>query len=80
MDFNRNISHGIAKTLKHFSDFVFISTAKLTLPRRDSYVAHVRSGIKPDTLAALTAYLHIATLFPDTILKKAEDDFGSFEN
>ena len=42
-----------AKTLEHLSDFVFVSMANLTLIRWDSYLSHVRSGIKTDTLAAL---------------------------
>ena len=64
---------------KHLSNFVFISMANLTLARRDVYLAHLRFGIKPNTLAALrTAPLHMATLFPDNILKKAEEDIASF--
>ena len=70
LNFNHSSSQAMAKTMEHLSDFVFISMANLTLARRDSYLAHLRSGIKPDSLAALrTTPLHMATLFPDVILK-----------
>ena len=55
--------------------------ANLTLARRDSYLSHVKSGIKLDTLAALrTAPLQLAMLFPDEVLKRAEDDILNFES
>ena len=42
---------------------------------------HLRSGIKQDTLNSLrTAALQMATLFPDSVLKKAEKDIAHFEN
>ena len=54
--------------------------AKLTLARRDAYLSHIRSGIKPDNLFSLrTAPLHMATLFPDSVLKKAKEDIASYE-
>ena len=81
MDFNASISQAMAKTMEHLSDFVFVSIANLTLLRRDSYQPHMRSGIKPDTLAALrTAPLQLATLFPDSVLRKAEEDISSYES
>ena len=49
--------------------------------RRDSYLAHVKSGIKQDTLATLRqAPLDLATHFPDKILKKAEEDITKYED
>ena len=73
MDFNGSISQAMAKTMEHLSGFVFVSTAYLTLARSDSYLSHLKSGIKPDTLAALsTAPLQLATLFPDSVIKPAE--------
>ena len=53
MDFNSSICQAMAKTMEHLSDFVFVSMANLTLARRDSYLSHVKSRIKPDTLVAL---------------------------
>ena len=49
MNFNRNISQPMAKTMELLSDFVFICMANLTIARRDANLAHIRSGIKPDT-------------------------------
>ena len=79
MDFNASISQAMAKTMEHLSDFVFVLMANLTLVRRDS--SHLKIGIKPDTLAALrTAPLQMATLFPDDILKQAEQGIANFES
>ena len=80
MTFNSSITQAMAKTLEHLSDFVFVTVANTTLARRDSYLSHLKDGIKPDTLAALrTAPLHISTLFPEEALKQAEQDIANFE-
>ena len=81
MTFNSSITQAMAKTLEHLSDFVFVTVANTTLARRDSYLSHLKAGIKPDTLAALRmAPLHIATLFPDEALKQSEQDIANFES
>ena len=81
MDFNSSITQAVAKIMEYLTDFVFVSMGNLTLPRRDSYLTHVKQGIKLDTLAALrTAPLQAGTLFPDSILKHAEDDIAHFES
>ena len=81
LNFNSSITQSMAKTLEHLTDFVFVTVANTTLARRDSYLSYLKMGIKPDTLAALrTGPLHIATLFPDTVLKQAEQDIGNFES
>ena len=42
---------------------------------------HLRTGIKPDTLTALrSAPLHISTLFPDSVIKRAEEDIAQLES
>ena len=80
MDFNSSITQVAAKTTEHLSEFVFFSMGNLTLVRRDAYMSHLRTGIKPDTLTAQrTAPLHISTLFPDAAIKRAEDDIAQFE-
>ena len=48
-----SIAQAAAKTMEHLSEFVFISMGNLTLVRRDAYLTHMKSGIKPDTIAAL---------------------------
>ena len=85
MDFNARISQAMAKTMEHLSDFVFVFNklfmANLTLASQDSYLYHLKTGIKPNTLAALIAApLQMATLFPDNILKQAKEDIAIFES
>ena len=81
LNFNSSITQSMAKTLEHLTDFVFVTVANTTLVSRDSYLSHLKMGIKPDTLAALrTGPLHIATLFSDTVLKQAEQDIANFES
>ena len=81
INFNGSITQAMAKTLEHLSDFVFVSVANTTLARRDSYLSHLKAGIKPDTLASLrTAPLHIPMLFPDEALRQAEQDIAAFES
>ena len=80
-DFNSSISQAMAKSMEHLSDFIFVTLANTTLARRDAYLSHLKSGIKPDTLAALrTAPLQMTTLFPDEVLKQAEQDIATFES
>ena len=80
MDFNSSITQAAQKTMEHLSEFVFISMGNLILARCDAYLTHVKSGIKPDSVAALrTAPLHIPTLFPDTVIKRAEKEISHYE-
>ena len=77
MNFNASITKAAAKTMEHLTEFVFISMGNPILARRDAYLNHLKSGIKPDTVAALrTAPMHISTLFPDSIIKKAEEEIA----
>ena len=81
MDFNASITQAGVKTMEHLTEFVFISMGNLALACRDVYLNHLKSGIKPDTVAALrTALLHIPTLFPDSIIKRAEDEIALYES
>ena len=67
--------------MEHLTEFVFISMGNLTLVRRDAYLNHLKSGTKPDTLSALrTSPLHIPTLFPDSVIKRAEEEIAHHEN
>ena len=81
MDFNSSITQAAAKSMEHLSEFVFVTMGNLTLVRRDAYLSHLRTGIKPDTLTALrSAPLHISTLFPDSVIKWAEEDITQLES
>ena len=76
MDFNASIFQAAAKTMEHLSEFVFISMANLTLTRRDSYLTHVKTGIKADTVAPI----HISTLFPDDLIKRTKEEISHHES
>ena len=81
MHFNASIFQCMAKTMEHLSDFAFVSMFNFTLARRDSYLALVKAGIKQHTLASLRqAPMQLDTLFPDLVLKKAEEDISKFED
>ena len=78
--FNRSISQAMQRTMQDLSEGVFISMANLTLARRDSYLEFIRGGVKPDTLTALcTALAHLYSLFPDSLLVKAEEEISHSE-
>ena len=78
--FNRSISQAMQHIMQDLSEGVFISMANLTLARRDSYLEILRGGVKPDTLTALrTAPVHLNSLFPDSLLVKAEDEISRSE-
>ena len=67
--------------MEHLSDFTFVSIGNVTLLRRDSYLSYAKSGLKQDTPAALHHVpLDLPTLFPDAVLRKAEEDVSKFEN
>ena len=53
----------------------------MTLARRATYLAHVKAGIKQDTLYAFSqVYIRLDKLFPDQTLKRAEKNMAQFEN
>ena len=53
----------------------------LTLALRDAYLNHLKTAIKPDTLAALrTSPLQISTMFTDSVIKRAEEEIAYYEN
>ena len=81
MEFNSSITQSAAKAMEHLTDFVFVTMGNLTLVRRDAYLSHVKNGIKHDTLAALrTAPLQFGTLFPDSAIKKGEEEIAYFDS
>ena len=55
-DFNASISQAMAKTKERLSDFVFVTVANTTLTRRDAYLSHLKSGIKPRQLCIRPHY------------------------
>ena len=80
LDFNSSVCHAMAKAMEHLTDFVFVNMANTTLLRRDSYLSYLKAGVKSDTLNALRlAALELDTLFPDSIIKQAEEDIAAFD-
>ena len=78
--FNQNVSFAVGKSLQHLSDFTFSQMANLTLLRRDSYLEHLKQGVKPDTFSALrNCPLNGYALFPDAVIRKAEDEIAQYE-
>ena len=78
--FSQNVSFAVGKSLQHLSDFTFVQMANLTLVRRDSYLEHLKTGVKPDTFSALrNCPLNTHALFPDAVIRKAEDEIQQFE-
>ena len=80
LDFNSSVCQAMAKSMEHLTDFVFVNLANTTLLRRDSYLQYLKAGVKADTLNALrTAPLQLEILFPDTVIKCAEEEISSFD-
>ena len=53
----------------------------LTLLRRDAYLENLKPGVKHDTLSALcNCPLNGYALFPDAVIRKAEDEITKYEN
>ena len=78
--FNQNVSFTMGKSLQHLLDFTFIQMANLTLVHRDSFLEHIKAGVKPDTFSALpNCPLNTHALFPDALIRKAEDEIAQFE-
>ena len=70
----------MGKSLQHLSDFTFTQMANPTLIRTDSYLEHLKPGVKPDTFSALrNCLLNGYVLFPDVVIRKAEDDIAQHE-
>ena len=81
MDFNSSTIQAAAKAMEHLTKFVIFTMGNLTLTRRDVYLNHLKNGIKPDTFVALrTGPLHIATLFPESGIKRAEEEIAHYDS
>ena len=60
---------------------MFVQMANLTLARREAYLDNLKAGVKPDTFSALrNCPLNGYALFPDAIVRKAEDEITQFES
>ena len=52
-NFNQSFAFSMARTMQDLAYFVFVNLANITLVRHDSYLDHLKSGIKHDTLATV---------------------------
>ena len=81
MAFHQNVSVAMGTALQHLADSIFVHLANLVLLRRDSYLDHVKNGIKPDTWNQLcNAPLFGYGLFPDAVIRTAEEDTAKHES
>ena len=78
--FNQNVSFAVGKSLQHLSDFTFTLMANRKLLCRDSYLEHLKQGVKPDTFSALrNCPLNRYALFLDAVIRKVEDEIAQYE-
>ena len=78
--FNRSISQAMQRTMQDHSEGLFICMANLTLVCMDNNLEFIRGGVKPDTLTALHIFpVHLHSLFPDSLLVKAEEEISPSE-
>ena len=54
--FHQNVSVAMGTALQHLADSLFLQMSNLILLRRDSYLDHVKNGIKPDTYNQLRGH------------------------
>ena len=79
--FHHNVSLSMGTALQHLADSLFVNLSNLILLRRDSYLEHVKPGIKPDTWNMLrNAPMFGYGLFPDSVLNTAEQDINKYES
>ena len=66
--------------MQHMADNIFIHAANLTLLRRDSYLEHLKPGVKQDTWCALRNQpLQHTAVFPNVVIAKVEEDIAKTE-
>ena len=80
MAFHQRVSVAMGMSLQHLTDNLFVNLSKLILPRLDSYLDFVKSGVKQDTMNLLrNAPLFGYGLFPDAAIVTAERDIQKHE-
>ena len=77
--FHQGVSVALGTSLQHLADSLFVQLRNFMLLRRDSYLDHVKSGLKQDTWNQLrNAPLFHGGLFPDSVLATTEQDITKF--
>ena len=81
VSFHQSVSVAMGTALQHLADSLFVNLSNIILLRRDSYLEHVKPGIKPDTLNNLrNAPMFGHGFFPDSVLATAEQDISKHES
>ena len=81
MAFHQSISGAMGTALQHLADSSFVHLTNLILLRRDSYLEHIKPGVKQDTwLQLCNAPLFGYGLFPDNIICQAEQDIDKHDS
>ena len=81
--FHQSVSVAMLTALQHLADSLFVHLANLILLHRDSYLEHVKPGIKPDSCTwnlLRNAPMFGHGLFPDSVLATAEQDITKHES
>ena len=79
--FHSSVSVALGTAFQHLADSLFVQLANFILLRLDSYLEHVKPGLKPDTWNKLrNAPLFTYGLFPDDVLATAEQDILKHES
>ena len=78
--FQQNVIFALGKSIKHITDTIFVQASNTTLLCHDSYLEHLKSGVKPDTWFVLRNNpLQHTVLFLDTVITKAKEDIAKTE-
>ena len=79
--FHQSVSVAMGTALQCLADSLFVYLANLILLRWDSYLDHVKPGIKPDTWNLLrNAPMFGHGIFTDSVLATAEWDITNHES
>ena len=66
--------------MQHMADTIFVHAVNFSLLRHDSYLEHLKPGVKLDTWSALRNQpLQHTALFPDAVITKANEDIAKSE-
>ena len=70
----------MARTMQDLSNFVFINMPNITLMRHDRYLDFLKPGVKVTLAALRNSPLHMASLFPVSVIAKVEEGIGHHDD
>ena len=80
LNFNQAVTANLAMSVGALTDLAFIDLANVTLLCRDTYLEHVKRGIKVNTFRDLKRLLFRVTIFPGPLVRRAEEEIISFNS